>query len=331
MQWQAARDARWCCCYLPEREQGVIDISIQCHVTAARFLRAGREQVGWAVPRSVVSPAWRVIIPTCKVRFTGHVSTEYLEWRIRDTQARFQMWRGMMGNHDLGTPRPRGGCSRIKARASATRQLLAMAPRHKVHVPSSRYSSVLRLSRHRNGRGTGCPYSISPGEHQQLLRACHPRSRERLDSIARCLPLLWLNVIRWPAITSHERLPPNAPDLVDLRLPPPMARQLDAFAKTPGSHPLPLLGRRLAPDSGLYICEAPSPRCIRAAGRGRPGSYRNKHAKGASELFPTVGGRPSKGPWRGIASRAKQTEERRNVNNGLLPSPRATIYRTSTD
>lgn len=69
-----------------------------CHVvTAARLLRAGREQVGWASPRSLASPAWRVIIS-----FTEQVSTE---WRIRDTQARLQMRNGMMGNHDLPTPR----------------------------------------------------------------------------------------------------------------------------------------------------------------------------------------------------------------------------------
>ncbi|KAL6900355.1 hypothetical protein GGI43DRAFT_45839 [Trichoderma evansii] len=162
MQRQAARDARWCCYTVFQKENKVY----YCHVTAARFLRAGRE-VGWASPQSLASLAWRVII-----RFTEHVSTE---WRIRDTQAQFLMWNGMMGNHDLIRASwwllPHQGKSFSDGTAAGNSSKQQVAPGTPVSCVDIALDAAQAVHK--------------PRRTSAALRACRLQSPERLDSIAR--------------------------------------------------------------------------------------------------------------------------------------------------
>jgi 3-deoxy-D-arabino-heptulosonate 7-phosphate (DAHP) synthase len=111
-----------------------------------------------------------------------------------------------------------------------------------------------------------------------------------------------------------------------------MARQLDALATTPGSILcLSWVGgfrRRAAYSLDTYARHSLQDASVlpAAVDQGPTGTSR------ASELFPAAGA-AIEGAFEGTmeghtgASKAKQTEERRNANNGLLLSPRATIYR----
>lgn len=138
------------------------------------------------------------------ISFTEHVSTE---WRTRDTQARFQMRNGIIYMYSTA---PRGGGSRIKARASATAQLLAMAPRRKVApgIPVSCLLIALGAAQavYKPRRASAAPESLSPPVTRKgrLHRSSHALPLGYL-------PLPWFSVLRWTAITSHERLPPRMP------------------------------------------------------------------------------------------------------------------------